>query len=557
MINSEKAYLAAVMYLLLIAYFWSGYHVFSDEFDFFFITTRFFDDDFTRSITNGFCQSANGLDVPFSAYLPGSILSLLGQVQSWFALRWLGIFLFLLSIIPFVILIKTYPKELIFWILFIIPLIGIMPISLIMIRGEYLLTVIYFVFFLSIYRDKDPQAKLALPIFLFICYLCASYVHPKAFYLLPAVMLFIHTHTKVVIGLTLNSFLLWHLIDYAPFVIEVTQTCPEVPKREHILENMVISPLKLFSDPSGFFTEILASLKDVTFQSDRVLLSEQYEHAYVPSIKTSDIVNLMAVKTLNTFSVFGNVMSVLIIFCLLPVLLFDKTIRRSNRALLALITISVLSMFTLNKSRLFYDLSYSNYGFALIAAICVHLTYRNPKLYDSLSAVNKIRKIKHLQFFIGSAVAFIFLLNVVKVHDDIGSSLLNGWVGSGMSLTQEMVFEGEDAILGKCVNREVRLTDRFITDPIAYPIVKDSKNPLLINWLWFYMSEAGYASFSGKDGFHEYFLDKTMKYSREKGVAAIVTSCASFGSFSPIRLGGYRISAGNAPKTEICCVPIK
>ena len=112
-------------------------------------------------------------------------------------------------------------------------------------------------------------------------YICATYVHPKAFYLLPLIVVLVLFANNRIIKSIVFIYVAWHAIEYIPFASHISQNCENVPGRQAILNNMNINPTLFVSDPVEFFRQIAGNFSSSRLDlfAGRILLSDQYEHA--------------------------------------------------------------------------------------------------------------------------------------------------------------------------------------------------------------------------------------------------------------------------------------
>lgn len=539
------------VYSLSIALLWSHFHLFSDEFDFLFISTRFFLDNAQRVVTNSYCEGINGTPIPITSFPFAITLSSLSLIENKYYIRLIGISVFLISCIPISICLNKTRSNLVLFLAIGIT-IGIMPIALIMVRGEYLLVILISTFS-TLVLIEPTRLKLAnfLRVFCSVVFCLSAFLHPKTLYFFPLVILIVAGFKSWITKGSFFIFISLFVFELIPFAAKVTQSCPNVPEREFILKNMNIHPALLIQNPLEFFSQLVHNytMPRLELYWSRISLSDNYEHAFVPQIKVATTLDRLTVQILNFTTLVILVVSLALVLAtnVIAAANIIKNDRRYRSSAFLILTVCISALIFLNKSQLFYDLSLANFLFCFCAIIGYTLflseKYRKPM------SKNWSHSLKRVDLAVGTLILFVSLLNISKVYDDIAHPFLNGWSGSGLSLGTNANFEEFENIRHECLPNKAINQSRVITDSVAYPLIKETKLPVLKNWLWFYLSVDGRLDHTNPEPNWVQWFDETRRYAKNHKIDAMVMSCASFGGYQNQTI----VRSGPDPIQSICC----
>lgn len=533
------------LYGIIVLYLWSEFHFLSDEFDFVFITSRFFIDDARRMVTNSYCEFHSTQAIPYTAYPAAVALSVLSKIENFGTFRILGLIIALGSFLPFIHAVKIHDNNFIV-LFFVMVTLGYLPVSLILFRGEWALHMFISIFaLLNLTRiNSGVSTRVWVSIILLLFYI-STYIHPKTFYFLPLAFSLVFYFKSRTTRMYLLSFFILHVFFYLPFIVELTSTCRNVPVRHEILQNMTINPGLLFSDFFNFFYEIWNNWRPNKVENllAKVELISSPTNTLFPP--TSESVYLQFNRLFLNFTMKFCLIILLLSSVISSVIVVKKFLQSSSHKNLNLVLLcaGIFSIIVLNKSQQIYDISLAVF---LMSIFTLVVLYNN----SGVRFINYIIKSKWLDGLLGVIVMVLTLSNIVYISFDIQKPFSQGWEGGGAHLAQPTgVYEGRE-LLQKCLGKKKISDARVILSARSYEAAKNSVDPMLVNWLMFYMTEDGI--FEGEQNLpaDERKFSEVTSYAEKKEIDAIFLRCTEFGDYSV----NNKILKSNSEFEGYCCL---
>lgn len=533
-----------LLYGLIVLHLWSEFHFLSDEFDFVFITSRFFIDETRRVVTNSYCEFNSTQAIPYTAYPAAFALSVLSKIENFGTFRILGLVIAFASFLPFIHALKTHDNNLIV-LFFVIITLGYLPIGLILFRGEWALHIFISIFALqNLIRNNSRLSTTVLLSIVLLFFYISTYLHPKTFYFLPLAFSLIFFLKAQTARVCLFSFFILHVFFYLPFIVELSSTCRNVSLRHEILQNMTINPGLVFSDFFSFFNEIWNNWAPDKIESlfAKIEPSSSPTNTLFPPV--TDSVYLQFNRLFLNFTIKACFIILIISYAFSSVIVLTKTLTdfsHKNFNLL-LLCAGIFSLIALNKSQQIYDISLAVFLMSVFTIIVMHNSAKQFMKYIFL--------FKRFNAILGLTVMVLTVSNIVHISFDIQKPFSRGWVGGGAHLAQPTnVNEGRE-LLQKCLVKKQISESRVILSARSYEAAKNSVDPVLVNWLMFYMTEDRIFDSEQNSPSDERKFSEVARYAEEKEIDAIFLKCSEFGEYSV----SHKILKSNSEFEGYCCL---
>jgi hypothetical protein len=276
------------------------YPIYSDEFEWKLISSRFFLDQGKLIYLFPACLNSYVADTPLSWY-PGRILDgLIYQgTHANALLRYLGLIQYIILIFLFWQIAKIQSKlNSVKSFLLVVSFfsIGVLPILMIINRPEQpLLLYVTICVYLSVYQTHKPCRFLTNSVFVTLLFCVLSNLiittHPKGIYLLPVVFVAYRQIVKSFVYLFVFLGITFWTVIQTIHVWSTRTTCSESPWLEELVKSFTLNPVKIFSEPELFLLQISKNIIRFYTYIQQMLFSTNYQSQWLPSLTASNSIN--------------------------------------------------------------------------------------------------------------------------------------------------------------------------------------------------------------------------------------------------------------------------
>jgi hypothetical protein len=484
-IIKEYFYPLCVMAVVLIAVGLTAFlPIYPDEFAYKIFLERFF-------INGGFKQSAS----PFcpEGFLVKPNLLLIPAAAFWSIISWLGSdwesyriipFLGLLIIYSTLILHNVRKGERTFWPLLLFMTMGPSLYGIVLLRPEILILSVCMMLYVLARLMLSTQKEVSLYFYvslLLLLFSLIAYVHPKALYLLPVVVV-------PVIMMSFNFRHKLHGAFYAMFFITMALlisytavdmhsvqflSCDAITKIAQLMNKQAVNPLELFEAPGKFFESMKLALSGNAFELsfERMLFYKSYPVSYLP-----------AKQNINFLAILANVFIVAIVIQFIVYIVWKSIIcwrflkgaeERKQFYLVVSVIVSLFIPFILNITKHFYEVSFFFCSLMIIAALLWPFKVEVPR--PSGQGFNRCKSRLNTLFFM--YMMTVSILCVGLQYHDFTREFIAGYQGPSQSVAINRKLFGEK-IRQALLKASILETEPIMMDDLTYDAVRE--HPIVI-----------------------------------------------------------------------------
>ena len=401
--------------------------------------------------------------------------------------------------------------------------IGVLPSAYAVIRPENILILTISVVLLSLSIDESdrPPLRYVVTIAMVFLYSMSVYVHPKALYLFPALLLsIIHLsiRTSKVSAGAACAVLGW--VSYAGYHLLRRQlSCPEVESVNAFLKSQSIDPLALFVEPTAVLEALIHnsfSLNSWSRLISHALFKGGYEIGYLPDVQNTGFI-LWMTNGLIVCSV-AMVFLAAIAFFYLHLQAAWNAIRRYFRAslpdavatvlvnlVLLMLYLGIFVQMFLNLARHWYDFAFWIISLVLLVVVST-ATFG---LYRTQRGGHRLM-MKGWIVAVYACAAVTAGISNYRVFRTIYQDLKKGYAGPGISLRDfdyAAVKHEVEETLQQCGLK--RNSPRLVVDDLTYSVVHASYKVIPVT----------YASLIG--------AQQSLELAKSLGSAGLIARCAN------------------------------